>query len=437
MGDTTDGHLREIDERGYTVVEGAIDLDLVDALVDDLDRLVHDLGVVPASNAFEGTRTTRVYNLLAHGPHFEQIPVHPAILPICEGVLDPGLLVSSLSSIAIGPGETAQPIHADDQVLPLPKPHPATVCNTMWALTDFTEANGATRVIPGSHSADHSPDLTRTYDSIPAEMPRGSVLVWHGSLWHGGGCQHHVGATDRDRHELLRRLHPPTGEPAARASPGRPWPASPDVSRSSSATASTGDSSATSTSRFRPAVLLGSDTDPRLLWDRATPVGARAPRLTAAAPGLGGPADPGQPDGHRSSGSRPRVSGTHQNRVATRDDGDERDRRGQAEPVADVGHGTEDDQSDRGSQDPGHQEPPRHRGPHLGREQLVHQRADRRGEHRAGQDAEHVADDQCRPGAAVGERGGAGDADHAERAGRARAPPGRPATGRPAGRPAR
>jgi len=188
VGGLLDHHLRAVESQGFTIVEGAIDLDLVDALVDDLDRLVRDLGTTPADNAFEGTRTTRVYNLLAHGPRFQQIPVHPAILPICQGVLDRGLLVSSLSSIDIGPGETAQPIHADDQVIPLPKPHPATVCNTMWALTDFTEANGATRLVPGSHTADHSPDLTRTYDTVPAEMARGSVLVWHGSLWHGGGA---------------------------------------------------------------------------------------------------------------------------------------------------------------------------------------------------------------------------------------------------------
>ncbi len=183
-----DAHVDRIERDGYTIVEDAVEPDLVDTLLADLDRLERDLGVVPANNTFEGLHTTRVYNLLAHGSNFERVPVHPRILPICEQVLDPGLLVSSLSSIAIGPGESPQPIHADDQVIPLPKPHPATVCNTMWALTDFTEANGATRIIPGSHLAPESPDLTRGYDSVPAEMGRGSVLVWHGSLWHGGGA---------------------------------------------------------------------------------------------------------------------------------------------------------------------------------------------------------------------------------------------------------
>ncbi len=185
---TVSGHVERIAEVGYTIVEDAIEPDVVDALVDDLGRLVRDLGVKPASNEFEGTETLRIYNLLVHGSLYERIPVHPNVLPVVDGVLDAGCLVSSLSSIDIGPGESAQPIHADDQIIPLPKPHPPTVCNTMWALTDFTEANGATRLIPGSHLRDHSPDVFQHYDSIPAEMPKGSVLVWHGSLWHGGGA---------------------------------------------------------------------------------------------------------------------------------------------------------------------------------------------------------------------------------------------------------
>jgi ectoine hydroxylase-related dioxygenase (phytanoyl-CoA dioxygenase family) len=180
--------IAEIAEQGYTIVEGAIEPDFVDRLHDDLLRLEHELEIVPARNDFEGERTARIYNLLVHGDLYERIPVHPNVLPIVEGVLDAGCLISSLSSISIGPDETPQPIHADDQLIPIPKPHPPTVCNTMWALTEFTEENGATRLIPGSHLWDHSPNYGQHYDSIPAEMPKGSVLVWHGSLWHGGGA---------------------------------------------------------------------------------------------------------------------------------------------------------------------------------------------------------------------------------------------------------
>ncbi|HKY13405.1 MAG TPA: phytanoyl-CoA dioxygenase family protein [Microthrixaceae bacterium] len=181
-------HLAAIDEQGYTIVHDAFDAERALALLEALDDLHDRLGTVASDNDFEGRRTLRVYNLLAFGPLFEAIPVDPAVLPIVEGVLDAGCLVSSLSSIAIGPGEQAQPIHADDQLLPLPKPHIPTVCNTMWALTDFTEANGATRLVPGSHRLDRSPDYGQHYDSVAAEMARGSVLVWHGSLWHGGGA---------------------------------------------------------------------------------------------------------------------------------------------------------------------------------------------------------------------------------------------------------
>jgi ectoine hydroxylase-related dioxygenase (phytanoyl-CoA dioxygenase family) len=180
--------VEKVRAEGWAVIEDAIDLDLVEAIGEDLLRLEHDLGIVPADNLFEGRRTTRIYNLLVHGPLYERIPVHPNVLPIVEKVLDPGLLISSLSSIAIGSDEEAQPIHSDDQLIPLPKPHPPLICNTMWAITDFTEENGATRLCPGTHVADHSPNLLDHYDSIPAEMGRGGVLVWVGSLWHGGGA---------------------------------------------------------------------------------------------------------------------------------------------------------------------------------------------------------------------------------------------------------
>src|SRR3954453_4508140 len=183
-----DLHVKEVAEQGYTIVEDAIEPGLIDALNDALSRLERYLDVQPSPNSFEGHRTLRIYNLLAYEDLWQRVPVHEHVLPIVERVLDPGCIISSLSSIDILPGEIAQPIHADDQLIPLPKPHPPTVCNSMWALTDFTEANGATRLIPGSHLRDHSPDYGKPYDSIAAEMPKGSVLIWHGSLWHGGGA---------------------------------------------------------------------------------------------------------------------------------------------------------------------------------------------------------------------------------------------------------
>ena len=193
--DTLAAHAERIDRDGYTILERVIEPELVAALGEDLLRLERFYGVVPSDNGFEGTKTVRIYNLLALSKLYEAIPVHADVLPVVERVLDEGCLVSSLSSIAIEAGESAQPIHADDQLIPLTKPHVPTVCNTMWALTDFTEANGATRIIPGSHLRDHSPDFGAPYDSIAAEMPAGSVLVWHGSLWHGGGAN----ATDERR----------------------------------------------------------------------------------------------------------------------------------------------------------------------------------------------------------------------------------------------
>jgi ectoine hydroxylase-related dioxygenase (phytanoyl-CoA dioxygenase family) len=183
-----DEHAARIARDGYTILTDAIDLDLCRALRDDLERMERERSIAPAKNSFEGHHTVRIYNLLAEGKIYEGIPVHANVLPVVERVLDRGCLVSSLSSISIDPGERAQPIHADDQLIPIPKPHVPTVCNTMWALTDFTEENGATRIIPGSHLRDHSPEYLKQYDSIAAEMPTGSVLVWHGSLWHGGGA---------------------------------------------------------------------------------------------------------------------------------------------------------------------------------------------------------------------------------------------------------
>jgi ectoine hydroxylase-related dioxygenase (phytanoyl-CoA dioxygenase family) len=184
---SADQHITRVKRDGYTIVENAIEPGLIDQLNAALTRLERELDAKPAMNGFEGHKTVRIYNLLAYGDPFDQIPIHANVLPVIEGVLDSGCLISSLSSIAIDPGETAQPIHADDMVIPLAKPHIPIVCNSMWALTDFTDANGATRLVPKSH-LEQNPVYGGHYETIPAEMKKGSVLIWDGALWHGGGA---------------------------------------------------------------------------------------------------------------------------------------------------------------------------------------------------------------------------------------------------------
>jgi ectoine hydroxylase-related dioxygenase (phytanoyl-CoA dioxygenase family) len=183
-----EAHAVRLERDGYTILEDAILPALLDELQRDLERIEVEQGIKPANNIFEGWKTVRIYNLLARGKIYEGIAVHESVLPLVERVLDRGCLVSSLSSIAIDPGEIAQPLHADDQIIPLPRPHVPLVCNTMWAVTDFTAANGATRLVPGSHTADRPPEIGTAYATIPAEMRRGSVLIYNGSLWHGGGA---------------------------------------------------------------------------------------------------------------------------------------------------------------------------------------------------------------------------------------------------------
>lgn len=190
MNDIDAGRVAQaIATEGYAILEDVIDLDLVDRLIAAIDRLHGALSITPATNIFEGDKTLRVYNLLAHDRVFEEVPVHANVLPIVEKVLDVGCLVSSLSSITILPEQTAQPMHVDDQLIPIPRPHVPLVCNTMWALTDFTEENGATRLVPRTHLSPDIPDpFGEPAGVVSAVMRKGSVLVWNGSVWHQGGA---------------------------------------------------------------------------------------------------------------------------------------------------------------------------------------------------------------------------------------------------------
>ena len=176
---------------GYATVPGALEPDQVAAARADLEAILER--TPSGRDDFEGRRTQRVYALFAKTRTLDPLAIHPVVLAVLDRVLGHYQL-SAPAGIAIGPGETAQPLHPDDAIYPLPRPHAELVVNVMWPLEDFTDANGATRIVPGSHRwIDERPDADTSTVSI--EMPAGTALLYLGSVWHGGGANR----TDRTR----------------------------------------------------------------------------------------------------------------------------------------------------------------------------------------------------------------------------------------------
>jgi ectoine hydroxylase-related dioxygenase (phytanoyl-CoA dioxygenase family) len=163
------------------------------ALLDRIaDELAPSLAVTPAGpDDFSGRNTRRTGALIARSPTSRELVMHPLALATTAKVLGhaTNFQLHLTQAIAIGPGQPAQPIHRDQwafDFFPFPKGYEVQ-CNTIWALTDFTEENGATRVVPGSNHADDGLGFGEA-DSEPAEMARGSVLLYSGSVYHGGGA---------------------------------------------------------------------------------------------------------------------------------------------------------------------------------------------------------------------------------------------------------
>jgi ectoine hydroxylase-related dioxygenase (phytanoyl-CoA dioxygenase family) len=193
---TVDDVADALDEAGHAIVERVLPAERVAALRATLGEL---FATTPTGrNEFEGFRTQRIYALFAKTRAFDDLVLDPRLLGAVEHALGPHYQLSAPVALQIGPGETAQFLHRDEDVYPLPRPHQPVVINSMWALCDYTGANGATRLVPGSHRWD--PDRQpREDEAVAVEMPAGSVLVYLGGLWHGGGANR----TDRPRPGVL------------------------------------------------------------------------------------------------------------------------------------------------------------------------------------------------------------------------------------------
>jgi ectoine hydroxylase-related dioxygenase (phytanoyl-CoA dioxygenase family) len=184
VGNEVERVVSSLERDGYAIAPGVLDAGTVSAARDALGEVLRDAPY--GRDDFEGRRTRRVYALFAKTRALDAIAIHPLVLGVLDRVLG-SYEFSAPAAIAVGPGEVAQPLHPDDAIYPLPRPHPELVCSAMVALDDFTAANGATRIVPGSHRwRDEPPDADTA--TIAAEMPAGSLLFYPGSVWHGSGA---------------------------------------------------------------------------------------------------------------------------------------------------------------------------------------------------------------------------------------------------------
>ena len=185
-GDAVIGALRRT---GAAVIKNVLDTDIVDACAAEMRQEFDSRGRLQ-ENDFNGYRTLRISSVLGYAPSTAQMIGHPLVLAVADEILKPHCMayrIGSTTGIEILPGEDDQVLHQDDSIYPLRIPGVEFQIGVMWALNDFTEENGGTRVVLGSHAVSTRDDETLG-EPVQAVMPKGSVLFYMGSLWHGGGA---------------------------------------------------------------------------------------------------------------------------------------------------------------------------------------------------------------------------------------------------------
>ncbi len=192
-------HAAEIRAQGFTVIRDFMDEGQVAAF---RAALAPFLGSHRGRNDFEGFETERVYTLVARHKVFEDLACEPRLMSLLSCFLEGQFLLSATHAINLKPGETAQDIHIDDGFYRQPRSSPAVGYSVIGAIDDFTVANGATEIIPGSHLwSDEELDARRKDRDaletllVPMEIPAGACFVFPGKLLHRGGANR----TDKPR----------------------------------------------------------------------------------------------------------------------------------------------------------------------------------------------------------------------------------------------
>jgi ectoine hydroxylase-related dioxygenase (phytanoyl-CoA dioxygenase family) len=190
----------ELQEQGYSLVRDALDPAELKELRDTLVRVAAEEIANGTDYVYEDGSNQRVWVLLNKGRCFEELVQNEIALELVGHLLGPGFLLSNVNANIAGPGGKPMFLHSDQDYVPAPFPPYALVTNVMWFLDEFSDENGATRIVPMSHKRLHNPDYTQRYDTMAVTGPPGTAMVFHGALWHQTGPNR---TQDQKRHGIL------------------------------------------------------------------------------------------------------------------------------------------------------------------------------------------------------------------------------------------
>ena len=181
----------EVDTYGFTVLESVIDVAHAQELSDAVSIADARIGT---DYVHHEAYARHVMNLLACDDRFVALVDHPVVLDAVESLLGPDVILGSLNARILRPGDPEQPFHSD---IPgqFRKPGAPIMVQAVWMLDEFTVDNGATRIVPGSHRAEsvEPPPGVAVSHWLAPTGPAGSVLLFNGQCWHGGGANHSDG----------------------------------------------------------------------------------------------------------------------------------------------------------------------------------------------------------------------------------------------------
>ena len=216
----TDTEKAFLDEHGYLSLGQILSAEQVQTICDRLQELMEEEGEQAGSELLDSpyirhpkeVGADRLADLVNKDPLFDIFYTHPRVLAGVAHVVGPELKLSSLNYRAALPGHGHQKLHADWHEAVIPGDY--KVCNTIWLLDDFSAANGATRLVAGTHRSGILPqeELEDPWATHPDEMiveaPTGTVVIFNSHTWHGG-TDNHTDAPRRSVHSYFCRRDQP------------------------------------------------------------------------------------------------------------------------------------------------------------------------------------------------------------------------------------